>query len=651
MLATLVFTFLPLLARAQEASSVSVAPAAATVTPSDSDAGVALFSEETVQLTDDVIANLENNTEVAEIAHLLAFEDSNITESAQRRVRRTWSRCKTSPGDILWPSKLVWTLFDLLLGGALEPIIPIASPCYRRSEYNNYNAAKCADITNNWSDGATHYEDPGSIMFPLYYGMTCPQGTNASALGTCTQGGYSAYSVHVKNVAQIQLAVNFARSLNLRLVVKNTGHDYNGRSTGKNALSIWTHNMKGIQYVKNYRSASYSGPAFKVGAGVQGFELYEAADKYGVSAIAGICPTVGVYGGYSTGGGHSPLMQLFGMGSDQVVALEVVTASGRFVTATPTVNSDLYWAMLGGGGGTFGIVTSAVVKVHPKVSVTTSSFNFTSAGIATETFWEAVEFFWSEMPKYNAAKTYSYFSIMNLGGMYMFSMFPFFATQKTVAEYEALIKPFFDKLTELNIHYDVETKHYDTFYPAYQATFATIDYYIGGAGSTPGNRLIPKENWNNAEIRSQTFAAVRNAVDNALVVMIYHQAPVTPDKIINSVNPAFRNEASMLVAVNNIVDTSPEGLEAGNAVMTNTILGPLRDVTPNGGSYGNEADISEPDWQNAFWGANYPRLAAIKKKWDPTDLFYVHHGVGSEGWVVEDGERGVQTQDGKLCRV
>jgi hypothetical protein len=96
--------------------------------------------------------------------------------------------------------------------------------------------------------------------------------------------------VNVKSVAQIQLAVNFARSLNLRLVIRNTGHDYNGRSVGKGALSIWTHGLKDIKYIQNYKSSAYSGPVFKVGAGVQGFELYQAADKYGVSAVAGICP-------------------------------------------------------------------------------------------------------------------------------------------------------------------------------------------------------------------------------------------------------------------------------------------------------------------------------------------------------------------------
>ena len=137
------------------------------------------------------------------------------------------------------------------------------------------------------------YNDNGALMNPLYYGMTCPIPTSGdSANGTCTQGGYSEYAVKVDNVAQIQLAVNLARNLNLRLAVRNTGHDYNGRSVGKGALGIWTHGLKDIKYVENYESSTYKGPVFKLGAGVQGLELYQAADKYGVSAVAGICPTV-----------------------------------------------------------------------------------------------------------------------------------------------------------------------------------------------------------------------------------------------------------------------------------------------------------------------------------------------------------------------
>ncbi|KAL6161534.1 hypothetical protein ACJBU6_00644 [Exserohilum turcicum] len=223
---------------------------------------------------------------------------------------------------------------------------------------------------------------------------------------TCTQGGYAEYAVKVSDVAQMQLAVNLARNLNLGLVVRNTGHDYNGRSVGKGALSIWTHGLKEIKYVEKYISPTYEGPVFKLGAGVQGFELYQAADKLGVSAVAGICPTVGVTGGYSTGGGHLPLMQLFGVGADRIVALEVVLARGRFATATPEVNSHLYWAMLGGGGGTFGVIASAMAKTHRRVPVTTSSWSImTSETVTADKLWEAFRFYLDKMPVCNRAQT------------------------------------------------------------------------------------------------------------------------------------------------------------------------------------------------------------------------------------------------------
>lgn len=348
-------------------------------------------------------------------------------------------------------------------------------------------------------------------------------------------------------------------------------------------------------------------------------------------------------------------MQLFGVGADQVVALEVVLANGRFVTATPSVNSDLYWAMLGGGGGTFGVITSVVVKVHRKVPVTVSTWTvMTSETVTADKFWEAFKFFWDQFPAYNEAKTYSYFSLMKLApGTYMWSMGPFFATDKTVAEYEALIKPFYEKCASLGITLNANTTHYDSFYPAYQATFGPLDFYVGGAGATPGNRLVPTENWASAGIRNQTFAAVQNAVENALMLNIYHQHPAEQaQKDINSVNPAFRNEQSMIVAINLVLDQTAAGWKAGVEQLNTVILNPLRKVTPAGGSYGNEADIAEPDWQNAFWGSNYPRLQKIKQKYDPNMLFYVHHGVGTEGWAIDDnGIVGVQSTDGPLCRV
>lgn len=136
--------------------------------------------------------------------------------------------------------------------------------------------------------------------------------------GNCTLGGFPSYVVNVHNVAQIQLAVNLARSLNLRLVIKNTGHDFNGRSTGAGALSLWMQRFKSIEFLKDFKTKSYTGPALKVAAGVIGSELYEAADKYDLTVVGGEGMSVGYAGGYLAGGGHSPLSPIYGMGADQV---------------------------------------------------------------------------------------------------------------------------------------------------------------------------------------------------------------------------------------------------------------------------------------------------------------------------------------------
>lgn len=132
-------------------------------------------------------------------------------------------------------------------------------------------------------------DDPTSVMSPLFQGATC-QPQNAATGGKCEIGGFPLYSVDVSNVAQVQLAVNFARNLNLRLVVHNTGHEFLGKSTGAGALSIWTHNLKSIKVIKDYQSAgSYRGPAFKLGAGVQVREIYETAEREGYTAVGGEC--------------------------------------------------------------------------------------------------------------------------------------------------------------------------------------------------------------------------------------------------------------------------------------------------------------------------------------------------------------------------
>ena len=122
-------------------------------------------------------------------------------------------------------------------------------------------------------------------------GVTCvPTNVTAFWLGKtpgCTLGGYPAYVLNATNVAQIQLAVNIARELNLRLVIKNTGHDFGGKSVGMGSLSIWTHYLKDYRFYNNYNAVNYTGPAFKFGAGLQVYEVNEIAKAAGVTVVGG----------------------------------------------------------------------------------------------------------------------------------------------------------------------------------------------------------------------------------------------------------------------------------------------------------------------------------------------------------------------------
>jgi FAD/FMN-containing dehydrogenase len=135
-------------------------------------------------------------------------------------------------------------------------------------------------------------EDPTSMMSPLFEGLTClPPSLADATVGqgvNCTIGGYPSYVINASDVRDVQLGVNFARNTGIRLVVKNTGHDFSGKSGGAGSLSIWTHHFKDIEYLPNFNDGlGYVGPAFKAGSGVQAWEIYEAASAKGLVVVGG----------------------------------------------------------------------------------------------------------------------------------------------------------------------------------------------------------------------------------------------------------------------------------------------------------------------------------------------------------------------------
>jgi hypothetical protein len=260
------------------------------------------------------------------------------------------AQCKVFPGDADWPSQTTWSKINATLDGALIQTVPLAASCYRNRP--EYDVAACQHAQDNWKIPAFHVNDPASALFPLYQGRTCMP-TDDPDSSDCTLGGYAAYSVAATKVSQIQLAVNVARNANLRLVVKNTGHDFADKSIGAGALSIWTHKLNDIKFLPDYNCRGRSGPAFKLGAGVVTQDVYAAAEANGVTVAGGECRTVGIAGGFTAGGGHSPISPLVGMGADQVLSLDVVLPDGKFVTVNEDSYPDLFWALRGGGGSKF----------------------------------------------------------------------------------------------------------------------------------------------------------------------------------------------------------------------------------------------------------------------------------------------------------
>jgi hypothetical protein len=108
------------------------------------DASVPYFAAETVQLTPDVLANLT----ALGLSNISLFDFPTEEVAAAKRGILS---CKTFPGDLLWPIPLVWTVFDLLLGGALEQVTPLAAPCYD-DHPKDRDAAKCSFISANWNN-------------------------------------------------------------------------------------------------------------------------------------------------------------------------------------------------------------------------------------------------------------------------------------------------------------------------------------------------------------------------------------------------------------------------------------------------------------------------------------------------------------------
>lgn len=180
-------------------------------------------------------------------------------------------------------------------------------------------------------------------------GESCYPDTEKSV--PCGQGRVSLYTILAESPQDIQAGVRFAREHNLRLAIRNTGHDFSGRSTAPESLQINTHLMTDKSVHKNFKPAGCDtegeGLAVTLGAGVQLWEMYKWLGEHNLMVVGGSSHGVGVAGGYIQGGGHSMIAAIGGMASDNALEFTVVTAdvsisdipSQRVLTIHPRANT------------------------------------------------------------------------------------------------------------------------------------------------------------------------------------------------------------------------------------------------------------------------------------------------------------------------
>ena len=374
-----------------------------------------------------------------------AHKDPIISRSELSLVANNNSSCRCYPGDACWPNATEWYNLNRTLGGKLIATVPIASECHHDS-FSSYDAEACSKLQSAWFSESTHYESSSSIMAPFFANQSCDPFLPPSA--RCILGTYIRYAVNASQASDYQKTIEFAQSHNIRLVVRNTGHDYNAKSTGAGAIGIWTHNMKTIE-IMDYRSVNYTGKAMKMGAGVQGFEAYEATHAQGLVIVGGNCPTVGLAGGYTQGGGHGPLASKFGLAADQVLEWEVVTGTGELLRASPSQNSDLYWALSGGGGGTFGVVLSMTSKAYTDMPFSAANLTFTNEGVSQDAYYDAVGKFHEILLPLVDAGGVSVWEFTNT----TFSMAPTYGPDISKVQMESIFKPVIDRLDQYRINY------------------------------------------------------------------------------------------------------------------------------------------------------------------------------------------------------
>jgi FAD/FMN-containing dehydrogenase len=409
------------------------------------------------------------------------------------------------------------------------------------------------------------------------------------------------------DVADVMKAVNFGRDNSLRIAIRCGGHNGPGLGSVDDGLVIDLAAMKGVRVDPAARTA-------RVGAGCTQGDVDHATHAFGLAVPAGIISSTGI-AGLTLSGGHGYLSRKYGLTIDNLLEADVVLADGSFVTANKDQNAELFWA-LRGGGGNFGVVTSFLFQLHPVSHVFAGpiAFDQKHAGTIMKRYREFLPTAPEDLCVFLGLKTLlssDPFPKEHWGKRMCLLMCCFNGTEadgkKALAPLlKALPEPWFNWMSTMP-------------YPAVQGMF---------------DGLYPKGHqwyWRGAFVKSLPDAAIEAHLEQAAKtpseLSLMHLYPI--DGAVHRVGKGdtawnCRDATWSMV----IAGIDPDAKKAGAVTQWTKAYSDAVQPFALGGAYPNfMMDDGDEAKLRATFGENYARLAKVKNKYDPTNLFRVNQNI------------------------
>jgi FAD/FMN-containing dehydrogenase len=563
-------------------------------------------------------------------------------------------RCR--PASPRWPNAAEWARLNRRVHGRL------LSP---RSPFSGDDAAESS---------AASREALAALKNPFYLGDQVALTETSGWAGAWTSRP-SAYAVAAESTADVVAAVNFAREHALRLVVKGGGHSYQGTSCAADSLLVWMRRLNGVELHDDFvpagcRAGAAPQPAVSIGGGALWIDAYAAVTTgAGRYVQGGGCTSVGV-AGLLQGGGFGSYSKQYGIAAAGLLEAQVVTADGNVRLANACRNPDLFWALKGGGGGTFGVITRATLRTRELPD----TFGAASGAIRASTdaayralIGKALGFYASALcnPHWGEQMNFRTDNTLRIA-----MVFQGLSQQQASAVWTPFVdwvraQPELTFATELQV-LGMPARHgWDAqFFRQHAPKFIVTDdrpeapahrFLWAGDQEQAGWQINGyKSAWLDADLLAEPRAALlADAIFNCTrhweLGLHFNKglAGAPPEEIEAARNTAMNPAVLTAFALAIIAAGGPPAfpgmpggepdLPAARAVAQRIeqAMNEMQRIAPSPGSYVAESDFFEGDWRNAFWGTHYPRLARIKRQYDPDGLFFVHHGVGSEAWSAD----------------